>query len=182
MLVLSRLHPNKGLELFVPVFLEATRSEEFRHWRLVVAGDGNPHYVARLKRLVADHQGNGRVLFTGWLNGAVKSSALLGAALLAMPSYHENFCLSVAEALACAVPVLVSRQMALSRLVEDAGAGWVTNLEAAALRRTLMDALQDQSARLARGAAGRALARSRFNLTAVAEQLHHLYESITAKQ
>src|SRR5205823_6085194 len=50
-LILGRLHPKKGVEAFIDVFLEAARVIGPPYWRLVVAGDGEPHYVARLKAL-----------------------------------------------------------------------------------------------------------------------------------
>jgi glycosyltransferase involved in cell wall biosynthesis len=177
-LVLSRLHPVKGLELFLNVFLDVTRRVEFQRWRLVVAGDGEAEYVASLKRLANDRKGDERVLFAGWLDGAKKAAALQGAALLAMPSHHENFGLSVVEALACGVPVLVSAQVNLAEEIKAAGAGWVASREHRALSEALMEALGQEAERRARGRAGRELVRSRFTWTAVAAQLEQFYRSI----
>src|SRR5262249_43994683 len=75
-LILSRLHPKKAVDVFAEVFLEVTRRPEFGHWRLVVAGDGEARYVAALKRRVERAGGAGRVHFTGWLSGAEKAAAV----------------------------------------------------------------------------------------------------------
>jgi len=177
-LILSRLHPVKGLELFLSVFLEATAEEEFRNWRLVLAGAGEVGYVASLKRLVRELGGQDRVLFTGWLDGTEKFSALQEAALMALPSYQENFGLSVVEALACEVPVFVSSYVGLAEEVQTAGAGWVVPLERVALLKTLTEVLREDSERVRRGKVGRELVCRRFLWSAVAGQLVELYSSI----
>ncbi len=178
-LVLCRLHPKKGLELFLEVFLDLTGAGEFRHWRLVVAGEGEAGYVSRLRRLAEGGDGAGRVLFTGWLDGAEKAEALREAALLALPSRQENFGLSVVEALACGVPALVSRHVNLAEEIRAAGAGWVTPLDPGTLRETLREALRDDHERARRGKAGRDLVRRRFRWSTVVAELAALYRSVT---
>jgi glycosyltransferase involved in cell wall biosynthesis len=177
-LILCRLHPKKGLDLFLEVFLEVTRKNEFQHWRLVLAGDGELNYVTSLKQLVQEHNGTDRILFTGWLDGEGKTAALHGAALLALPSHQENFGLAAVEALACGVPVLISTHVNLADDVQAAGAGWITLLERTALVQTLTEALHDECERTRRGAAGRALVRSRFTWPAVGAELVQLYRII----
>lgn len=177
-LVLCRLHPKKGLDLFLDVFLDVTHQEEFQHWRLVVAGEGEKGYAAGLKRLVQERGGNARVLFTGWLEGPDKIAALQGAAMLALPSYQENFGLSVVEALARGVPTLVSTHVNLAEDIRGAQAGWVVDLERDALKRTLAEALREERGRAERGAAGRKLVLSRFTWTKVAQDLSQCYCSI----
>jgi glycosyltransferase involved in cell wall biosynthesis len=177
-LVLCRLHPVKGLELFLEVFLEVTRGEAFKHWHLVIAGDGEAGYVASLKRLVQEQEGQDRVFFPGWLEGAKKNAALRGAALLALPSHQENFGLSVVEAMACGVPVLLSTQVNLAVEIEAAGAGWSVPLERAALLEILARILQAEGERARRGQAGSQLVRRRFLWSAVAAELAALYDAI----
>lgn len=177
-LILCRLHPKKGLEPFLKVFLALTTDAEFTGWRLVVAGDGDPSYVAGLKRTVQEQNGDQRVLFTGWLGGEDKRAALRGAALMALPSHQENFGLSIVEALASGVPALVSPYVNLAGEIEAAGAGWVVDLEPAALREGLRRAMHDPDNRARRGAAGRELAVSRFTWPPIANQLAELYAAI----
>ncbi|HWQ14974.1 MAG TPA: glycosyltransferase [Roseiflexaceae bacterium] len=179
-LVLSRLHPKKGLEVFLEAFQQVVRQPALGHWRLVVGGDGEPSYVASLKRLARGMAGGGpsAVTFTGWLAGREKAAALRGASLFALPSRQENFGLAVVEAMACGVPVLVSPQVNLAEEVQAAGAGWVAPLDGDHLARVLAEALADADARAARGAAGRRLALERFTWPAVAAQLLELYRSL----
>jgi glycosyltransferase involved in cell wall biosynthesis len=156
-----------------------TSEDEFKHWRLVVAGDGESGYVSDLKRLVEKRQEKERVLFTGWLDGAEKTSALKGAALLALPSRQENFGLSAVEALGCGVPVLISPHVNLADEIQSANAGWVVNLEREALAKTLAETLRNQEERASRGAAGRAFVHSHFAWPKIATELAQLYRSVS---
>jgi glycosyltransferase involved in cell wall biosynthesis len=100
------------------------------------------------------------------------------AALLALPSHQENFGLSVVEALACGVPVLLSTHVHLAREIETAEAGWSVLLERAALLEILQKVLREELDRVRRGQAGQQLVRRRFLWSAVAIELAALYEAM----
>jgi glycosyltransferase involved in cell wall biosynthesis len=57
------------------------------------------------------------------LTGDLKRGALRSAEALVLPSHQENFGMAVAEAMAFAVPVLISRKVNIWREVDTAGAG-----------------------------------------------------------
>jgi glycosyltransferase involved in cell wall biosynthesis len=175
-LVLGRLHPKKGIEAFVDVFLEVT--EHLPNWKLMIAGDGESDYVADLRARVASVDANRRVVFSGWLQGQAKADALRGAALLALPSHQENFGLVVAEAMACGTPVMVSPHVNLADEIAEAHAGWVVPLDAEAQRQTLKKVLENEAERERRGQAGRELAAARFRWQSVAREVSRLYQSL----
>jgi glycosyltransferase involved in cell wall biosynthesis len=177
-LVLSRLHQKKGLEVLIPAFLSVTKQAEFARWKLVLAGEGEATYVDLLKNLVKSNGGNGNVVFAGWLDGAERQKTLREASLLALTSYQENFGLCAVEALACGVPVLLSPHVNLAQQIEQAGAGWVSPVETAALKETLAASLSDENGRAMRGAAGMKLVQRQFSWTQVTSQLINLYRSI----
>lgn len=181
-IVLCRLHPKKRLELFLEVFLSVTDKPELHEWKLVIAGDGEAGYVNSLQSLAKKLGGEGRIVFTGWLEGVEKAAALQGAQLFALPSRQENFGLSVVEAMICGLPVLISEHVNLAEEIASARAGWVAPLEKLAISQVLEQALSDVVERTTRGAAGRALARARFTWDAVAEQLLQLYAETSAQQ
>jgi glycosyltransferase involved in cell wall biosynthesis len=176
-LVLSRLHPKKGLDVFVDAFLSLVEQKDFTHWRLVLAGEGPDEYVQMLKQKVSAHRAEEIVLFPGWLEGDEKNAFLRGASLLALASYQENFGLCVIEALASGVPVLVSPHVNLADEIEAAGAGWISPVEAGSLCETLTSALRDRDELSRRGELGRLLAQ-RFDWHNVAAMLAQLYESV----
>jgi glycosyltransferase involved in cell wall biosynthesis len=176
-LVLSRFHPGKGLEVLLDAFLSLVKEAEFSEWQLVLAGDGPPEYIRKLKGKVSDLNYRASVSFPGWIEGAEKEAFLSNASLLALPSYHENFGLCVMEALSRGVPVLISPHVDLAPDVEAAGAGWIASVETAALRMTLAEALRSKGERIRRGKLGRTLS-ERFTWPIIAEQLTDLYTSV----
>jgi glycosyltransferase involved in cell wall biosynthesis len=176
-LVLSRLLPTKGLDELLEAFLSLNNREGFREWRLVLAGSGPADYVNTLKLRAQSRDGSEYVLFPGWLEGNRKQAILGGAALLALPSHHENFGLCVVEALASGVPVLVSPQVNLSSQIELAGAGWIAPVNKDEIERALVDALSNAAERTRRGLAGRELS-TQFAWPKISAQLIQLYDSI----
>jgi len=175
-LALSRLDPKKGIELLIDAFQALVARPEFRRWRLVVAGDGEPRYTADLKARAA--RGGDRVYFPGWLRGPERVVALREAALFALVSRQENFGLAVAEAMASGVAVLVSDQVNLADEIREARAGWVTPLDPARLPATLAEALASAPERAGRGRAGRVLARTRFTWEVASAALEALYADL----
>jgi len=178
-LVLSRLHPKKALDVLIDAFLSVVQDSRLANWRLVLAGDGRPGYVKQLRQKVFAKKAEDLVLFTGWIEGREKKNVLKHASLLALPSHQENFGLCVMEALALGVPVLISPQVNLAEAVESALAGWISPVSRLALETALRDALEDEGERIIRGRAGELLAQS-FSWGKVAAQLKNVYSAIAA--
>jgi glycosyltransferase involved in cell wall biosynthesis len=173
-LFLSRLHAKKNVEGLVEAFLGVRPALD--GWKLLIAGEGDAEYTARLKALVARIGGVGRIEFAGWLAGEAKRHALQEAALLALPSRQENFGIAVAEAMAAGTPVLVSDAVALAAEVEASGAGWVARLQGDGLRMALAEAMGSDEERRRRGAAARRVAEEHFRWPVVAESLAREYD------
>jgi len=173
-LVLSRLHPKKGLDVLIDAFLSLVQTPQFSAWRLVLAGDGAPEYVLKLKRLAAWHP---QILFTGWVDGERKNVLLGGASLLALPSHQENFGLCVMEALSQSVPVLVSPGVNLAPEIVAANAGWVAAIDKEALTAKLAEALSDEVELAKRGRAGQQMSRQ-YSWENAAKHLVQLYREV----
>jgi glycosyltransferase involved in cell wall biosynthesis len=177
-LVLSRLHQKKGLEVLVPAFLSLVNQSEFAEWKLVLAGEGEMKYVDSLKSLVKSCGGNGNVVFTGWLDGVRRRDTLREASLLALTSYQENFGLCVIEALACGIPVLISEKVNIASEIKRAGAGWVTPLDLGNLSDVLAKALTNKVELKRRGKIGRDFVVNQYSWSLITTQLISLYSSI----
>ena len=170
-LVLSRLHPKKGLDLLIEAFLSLG---QFQEWRLVLAGDGPTEYVSKLKSMAGS---SSRIEFTGWVDGEQKDKLLSGASLLALPSHQENFGLCVMEALSHAVPVLVSPGVNLAPEIVTAKAGWVAAIDHESLKAKLTEALSDEAELSKRGRAGQQLSRQ-YSWENAAKGLIQLYQQV----
>lgn len=171
-LVVSRLHPKKGLDNLI----EAFQGLENSRWRLVIAGDGPSDYVNFLKEKA---RGSERIVFTGWVEGKAKEALMRGASLFALPSRHENFGLSVVEAMACGVPVFVTPQVNLAREIHSVEAGWVVNLKD--LSNELACVIEDDRERLRRGKLAFEFAK-RYSWDQVGRDLADFYTDIVSSR
>ena len=178
-LVLSRLHPKKNIEPLLEAFVQATVTEH-REWRLRLAGDGDAHYVSRLKALAAGSTAGDRVEFIGWVDGARKRDLLRGASVFALPSLQENFGISLLEAMALGVPALVSRHVDLAAEIELARGGWVVAVDRDSIRAGLVQAMSSGAQRARCGASAREFA-SRFSWPSIARQLADAYHQIVTR-
>jgi len=176
-LALSRIHPKKNIELLIESFLELTKRPELSQWRLVIAGEGDSSYLARLRALA---QSRDAIIFAGWIEGAMKASAIQQASLLASPSRQENFGVAAVEALACAVPVVVSEHVNLASEISRANAGWVASLERANFSRVLAEAMMSGEERQRRGRAGKLFVEQNLSWEHAARELDRLYSAVIA--
>ena len=112
-LFLGRIHPKKGCDLLIEAFAPMLRLDG--SLQLVIAG---PDQVGMQKRLMtlAHRLGVAQsITWTGMLRGDLKGGALHAAEAFLLPSHQENFGISVAEALSCSVPVLISNKVNIWR-------------------------------------------------------------------
>jgi glycosyltransferase involved in cell wall biosynthesis len=173
-LVMSRLHPKKGLDVLLDAFLSLVQVQKFAHWRLVIAGDGPADHVLKLKAIAGS---SSQIHFTGWLDGEKKDAVLGRASLLVLPSHQENFGLCVMEALSRSVPVLVSPHVNLAEKIVLANAGWIATVDKDALMSRLAEALSDDDERRRRGQAGKQLSQ-KYSWTTTAKNLLDLYKQV----
>lgn len=92
-------------------------------WELVIAG---PDCGAKgeLEAIIAEQQ-IPRVRFVGEINGPAKYDFLTEADIYVLPSYTENFGITVAEALACGTPTLASQCTPWEGLETEKCGKWV---------------------------------------------------------
>jgi len=178
-LFLGRIDRGKGLELLVPAFARLRQRAEQAEPRpmLVIAGPDygyRANVEAEIHRLGLEPD----VLFCGMLQGRERVAALRDASLLCLPSWHENFGLAAAEALACGTPVIVSDQVNIHPQVKAAGLGAVVRLDVDQLASELGRWLGDDDLRQRAGAAGRAYARQNWDWRTIAAHWRRWYGGI----
>jgi glycosyltransferase involved in cell wall biosynthesis len=178
-LFLGRLHFKKGLDLLIPAF-DALR-RRVPDVQLVIAGPENDDYGQRVRGWVRERGLDAAVHFVGSLHGAEVLQAYVDADVFALPSYTENFGMTVIEALACCLPVVISDQVNIHAEVCGAGAGLVTHCDADEVAQALETLLVDVDRRRAMGEAGRQLVKARFTWPAIADALTAEYEQVIAR-
>jgi glycosyltransferase involved in cell wall biosynthesis len=175
LLFLGRLHPSKGLELLLPAWRAV--QDRFPEWRLVIAGPDQDGYGLKMRNM-ADELGLKRIEFAGALMGDDKWAAYQAADLFVLPSYTENFGMTVAEALASGVPAIVSKG-APWKEIEDKKAGWWIEIGVDPLVGCLEHALSQSSDVLGvMGRRGRNWMEEEFSWTRAASEMQEVYRWI----
>lgn len=123
LLFLGRVCFMKGCDLLLDSF--AGVAQRYPDTHLVVCGPDEEQWQRDLIRR-ASHLGlRGRVTWAGPLYGDMKWSALNASDLLVLPSRCETFPITVLEALACGLPVLITEEVNIWPAVREASAGFV---------------------------------------------------------
>lgn len=170
----ARLQERKNPDLFARVALSLR--EEFPHWsfRIVGPDEGLGDTVTRI--LAEDPRGD----HTSWVGPQTREyvqTVMRQASLLALPSVNEPFPMTVLEAMAHELPVIVTDSCGLAPYVEEAEAGLVVSAEADSLRSAMVHLMADDDERSRMGLNARRLVGERFSIRRVCDSLESLYRS-----
>ena len=135
-LFLGRIHEKKGCDLLIKAFARILSSPN-PDLLLVFAGPDQTGWADELRALAGRLQVSGQLLWTGMISGDVKWGMLRLAEVFVLPSHQENFGISVAEALACGTPVLISNKVNIWREIAEDDAGLVDDDDDAGTTRLL---------------------------------------------
>ena len=176
-LSLGRIHPKKGLDNLIRAW--ATLENDFPEWRLRLIGPPENAHDEMLRSL-KDSLGVKRVHIEGPVFGAERLAAYRSADLFILPSRNENFAMTVAEALAAAIPVISTKGAPWGKL-EEKGCGWWIDHGPAALASQLRAAMVlPRSELTAMGQKGRTWMAAEFSWDSVASRMLDVYRWITA--
>jgi len=140
-LYLGRVIPRKGVDLLISAFAHACPERG----RLVIAGpEGETGLVEQMRALARAAGIEARTIFTGPVYAEEKKSAFVDCDLFVLASSYENFANSVAEAIACGRPVIVTDRCGISEFVAGE-VGLVIPRETAALTQALRLLLTDRA-------------------------------------
>jgi glycosyltransferase involved in cell wall biosynthesis len=140
LLFLSRLHPKKRPDLLIEA--AALLEKGGQPCQLILAGPGEPAYVALLQRLALKRGLVRPILFTGMVSGLLKRSLYQAADVFVLPSSQENFGIVLVEAMAAGTPVVTTRGVDIWEELQGAGAviaGQDASQIASAIRSLLAD-------------------------------------------
>ncbi len=172
LLYLARVHPIKALDHLIRAWVHVQASHP--EWTLEIVGLDEAGYQARMADLAAS-LGAQRVRFAGEIPDARKSACFTGADLYVLPSHSESWGVSVAEALAHGLPVIVSRHAPWADILKHDCGWWIDNSVdaiAACLRKALAE---PRDALRARGARGRVWMQDEFGWPAVGYRMEQAF-------
>jgi len=175
LLFLGRIHPIKGLDMLLPAWQAV--QDKFPDWRLVIAGPDNNGYLDQMQHLAAQLRLK-RIEFVGALKGKQKWEAFRESDIFVLPTYSENFGMTVAEALAAGVPVIVSKGAPWQGL-QPKQAGWWIDIGLDPLVACLNEALsQAPDALVEMGRRGRCWMEAEFAWRQLGQQMTETYRWI----
>ena len=171
---IGRIHPQKGIVQAMQGAFDTFAAA--KDWHFVVAGPDEIGMQKMLAAAVGRKKMTDRVTFTGLL-GREEVRALLGrAGVLLQPSMSEGLSMSIVEALAAGVPVVISEACNMPE-VEEHGAGRIVEAHRSAISQALKPIVSSDQVRAEMGGRARALARERFDWGKLVPRYNGLYGS-----
>jgi glycosyltransferase involved in cell wall biosynthesis len=167
-LYVGRVEPRKGLDMAIRAF--GRIPSRCGPARFVIVGPEEDAHVRELKDMADSLGVAGRVTFTGMLAGPERLAVFRDADLFVLTSLGENFAMSVVEAMAAGLPVLVTDTVGVAPDVAAHGAGLVVPREEQAVAEAMVRLLNSDKIRKQMGEAGKQLARTNYNPDTVAQK------------
>ena len=116
-LFLGRINFKKGLDLLIPAFKKI--NNVFSNYKLLVVGPNNEKYLEKvILPLVKQNRLEDSFKYLPAIYGKKLLQCYQESDLFVLPSYSENFGLTIFEAMALKVPVIVSDQVDLAGLIK----------------------------------------------------------------
>lgn len=174
---MGRLHHKKGLDFLAAAFTEL--APKHPDLQLVIAGPDEGALTdfqddIRLAKL------SDRTHIVGPIFGPERFSLLRDAACFCLPSRQEGFSVAVLEAMACAVPVVISEPCHFPQVAER-GAGEVVPLNVPDITAALNRILSDAALQKSMSQAARQLVFEKFTWPQIANELVAAYERATTR-
>jgi glycosyltransferase involved in cell wall biosynthesis len=120
-LSLCRHAPVKGLDVLLyamPIILQ-----KYPNVKLVLAGSGKE--TAKLQVITKILQINHKVVFAGYVQGEEKLQLLATTDLFVQPSLSDGFAISVLEAMASGIPVVITDKVGLADYIKNGSCGLI---------------------------------------------------------
>jgi len=174
-LFFSRIDPKKGL----PDLIEAWRTlADRKGYHLHIHGHGDATYVKMIRNQIAA-SATGDIALLPPVFGPDRWKVFARASVYVLPSYSENFGITVAEALAAGLPVITTKATPWGNLTRE-GLGWIVDNDPAQLRGALQAAIGLDSEILSEmRRKGQIYARQRFGWDPITLQYAETYDWAT---
>ncbi len=178
-LFLANLVRRKGIFTLLEAFEIVARRVPTA--RLVVAGRGDEE--SEVAASIARSPARDRISLLGNVARGDIAQVMRGAAVYCLPSFGEPFGMTAIEAMACGLPVVVTREGGLGEFVPDDAGGKVSSRDPAALAEAIVSLLQaGAGARREIGARNRGYVERYISLPRVAEEWERVYERVVAER
>lgn len=183
LLFIGRIHPKKGLKelLFALKILKENNSSFFQFWKIRIGGWSQNGHIEELKKIVLENDLEKYIEFIGPIYGTNKEKELCCANAFILPSFSEGLPMSVLEAWAYKLPVIMTEYCNIPE-------GFITNsaLKITPNSQNIADCLEKlgnmgEDTLEIIGNNGYNLVKSKFNWDHISEQTIDLYQWLLNK-
>ena len=176
LMFMGRLAPKKGIENLLRAVAKLKMPVSLDLYGAATVGLRGENYGEGLVKL-AKELGilDKKVHFRGLVNGEAKTRAFMEADVCVIPSYSENFCIVVAEALAHGMSVIVSNRLAWAE-VASRGCGLVVGNGSDSLAKAI-EKIKNMKVRKM-GRIGRQWMRDEFGWDVIVGKMNDIYRKI----
>lgn len=169
-LYLGRIHKIKSIDLLLKSFSDIAFNLDSVKLVIVGPDDG---FLSELKKQIKDLNLDDKILYTGPLYGQDKLSVYVDANLYILPSVYETFPMTVLEAFACGVPVIVTDRCGISDFVKEVG--YVIKFDETELKYAIVKLLNNDELCKNFAEKGIKLVLSKFDFDIITENIISIY-------
>lgn len=180
LLFLGRINFKKGLDILVRAFAYLLTERDDVH--LVIAGPDDEGYSKKIKKFLKKEDILDMTTFTGMLLGEDKLAAFRDSEIFALPSYSENFGLSVVEAMACGTPAVISNKVGIYKELEENRAGLIVETDPESLLEGIQTLLDDEALRIKIAENGKKFVKEYFDIEKIAGSVIEIYRKVVCKR
>lgn len=171
-LFLGRVHWKKGLDRLIPALAQVPEA------CLLVVGNDEEGEWPKLAALAAISGVAERILRLEPQHGRAKQALYQRADVFALPSYSENFGITVIEALQTGCPVVITPEVGVAAAVAQAGCGLVCAGDPETLATALRQVLADAALRQTLSIRGQAWVQGEFDWVTLAARSLEFYRQL----
>lgn len=177
-LFLGRLNWKKGLDILIKAYTQLIKERHDVH--LLIVGPDEKGYIKKIKRWIGQCGMNYKehVTFTGMLTGEEKLEAYRSSDIFILPSYSENFGMTILEALAMGLAVVVSDKVGICSDIERNRAGIVIDTQVESAYKAMKILLENSDLRRELSINGRKLAQDCYDIDKVADKMIASFKEI----
>jgi glycosyltransferase involved in cell wall biosynthesis len=176
-LYLSRIHPKKQIELLFQALSILKLKLHEENWELALAGTGEVGYLEKLKKEAEALCIEGHLVWHGHVSGSEKLDLLGKSDWFVLTSASENFGISVVEAMAASIPVIITESVGIAEKVRNYSAGYICQDRPEEIAEILRKAIQGHNT-VQMSTAARKLVEEEFSWPCIGKSLTNLYSKL----
>lgn len=176
LLFFARIHPWKGLSLFLKVIFDLQNEFREKNWIFLVVGTDELNHKSELTTYIDKKNITDIVKIIEPQYDINRIITYDIASCFILPSKGENFGISIIEALSRSVPVITTKNTPWSQL-ETNDCGWWVDRNEDAFKKTLLNLfLKDINDLNEMGKKGKMLVKKNYTWSSIVKQLNNLYD------